>query len=423
MLFDYQDSIAAQGVEILRLHKILYLSMQVRTGKTKTALSVADRYGARAVLFLTKKKAIEDIEKQARELDITFRFWVFNYEQAANIIGEFDLVICDEAHGLGQFPKMAERVKLLKSICAGKPIIYLSGTPTPESYSQLYHQFCISSFSPFAQYASFYKWAAEFVAVRKKFYYNREINDYSNADWNKMEPLVKHLFISYTQEEAGFKQMIQEEVLLVQMKPTTYGLANILLKHRIHTGKGGELVLADTSVKLQGKLHQIFSGTVILDNEERRGMVFDSSKIDFIMDHFKGQKIAVYYVYKAEKVMIEWHVKKYGLNITEDPAIFNSTDHATVFFSQIKAGREGINLSAADAIVLINIEYSSVSYQQVRARLQLKDRERAAKVFWVFAHGGIEHKIYERVKLKQDYTLQHFKKDFEIRQTIKQKVA
>lgn len=219
-------------------------------------------------------------------------------------------------------------------------------------------------------------------------------------------------------EPAKVKTMnsFTEEVLLVQMNPATYALANKLIRKGMHNGKQEELLIANTPERLKDKLHQIYTGTVILDNEERRSVTFDSSKIDFIMDHFRGQKIAIYYVYKAEKVMITWHVGKYGLKLTEDPAEFNNTDSGTVFYSQIRAGREGINLSAADAIVLINIEFSYVSYAQVRARLQLKDRTKPAKVFWVFSAGGIEHKIYERVVNKQEYTNQHFKKDFEVKQ-------
>jgi superfamily II DNA or RNA helicase len=40
-LRDYQVSNAKTGVEILRNLKILYLAMEVRTGKTLTALEVA----------------------------------------------------------------------------------------------------------------------------------------------------------------------------------------------------------------------------------------------------------------------------------------------------------------------------------------------------------------------------------------------
>jgi hypothetical protein len=41
---------------------------------------------------------------------------------------------------------------------------------------------------------------------------------------------------------------------------------------------------------------------------------------------------------------------------------------------QIVAGREGVNLSTADALVFYNIDFSATSYWQARARLQTKDR-------------------------------------------------
>ena len=55
-LRDYQTDIAAKAVEILREHGIVYLAMQVRTGKTITALHTADLMSAQRVLFVTLKK-------------------------------------------------------------------------------------------------------------------------------------------------------------------------------------------------------------------------------------------------------------------------------------------------------------------------------------------------------------------------------
>jgi len=54
----YQTKISAEAVEILRNKHIVYLAMEVRTGKSLTALNTAQLYGAKRVLFLTKKKAI-----------------------------------------------------------------------------------------------------------------------------------------------------------------------------------------------------------------------------------------------------------------------------------------------------------------------------------------------------------------------------
>lgn len=411
-LRDYQESISTDAATMLEWLKICYLSMQVRTGKTLTALAAAGKYGAKSVLFLTKKKAISSIMADYDSLAPTFKLTCTNYEQVYNLSPsyEFDLVILDEAHGLGQFPTMAERSKELRKLCVDKPIIYLSGTPTPEGYSQLFHQFHISSFSPFKEYANFYKWAKDFVTVKKKYFYNREINDYSNADKEKIENATKHLFISYTQQEAGFEQEVKEVVLKVQMQKGTYFLTDYLRKHRVYVGRDGQELLADTEVKLMNKMHQMFSGTVI--TEKKEGIVFDNSKAKFIKEHFAGKKIGIFYKFQAEYTMLLF---AFGIDkLTEDPSEFNSRGDK-IFISQIQSGREGVNLSTADCLVFFNIDYAAVSYWQARARLQDKNRTKEAVIYWVFAEGGIEEKIYETVLGKKDYTLSHFKKDYKIK--------
>lgn len=404
----YQQDLSTSACNLLKTHRIAYLAMAVRTGKTITAFAAADKYGAASVLFVTKLKAISSIESDYKEFQPSFRLMVINFESLHSIeFTNYDLVIIDEAHSIGQYPIPAERTKLLRTICKDKPIIYLSGTPSPESYSQLYHQFWVSSFSPFAEYKSFYKWAVDYVIKKVRYLYNRQINDYSHAKKDKIDEATRHLFLSYTQEEAGFEQMVQEEVLTVRMLEGTYKLADKLRRHRVHIGKNGEEILADTEVKLMGKLHQLFSGTIL--TEDKNAIVFDASKAKFIRDHFKGRKIAVFYKYKAEEIML----RSYLSNIVTDPEQFNLSEDAT-FISQIQSGREGVNLSTADCLVMMNLDFSAVSYWQMRARLQTKDRVKEAKVYWIFSEGGIEGKIYEAVQAKRDYTLRYFVKDFNL---------
>ena len=409
MLRDYQINISTQALSIIKAYGLVYLCMEVRTGKTLTSLNIANLYGAKRVLFVTKLKAIASIKKDMDSLNPDFLLYVVNYEQLHNVDAEdFDLIIIDEAHSLGAFPVMSERTKLLLKICAKKPIIYLSGTPTPESFSQIFHQLAVSCNSPFKEYRNFYEWARDFVNVKKKYYYNREVNDYSQADKAKIDRLTKHLFISFTQAQAGFTQAVQEQVLKVKMKQGTYTLAGKLRSRRVFIGKEGEEVIADTEVKLMGKLHQVYSGSVLLDNRIGEAICFDDTKARFIADYFAGKKIAIFYKFKAEAIMLRWALKAM---VTESPEDFNLRNDL-VFICQIQSGREGINLSTADALVMFNIDYSHLSYLQARARMQTKDREKACELYWVFAEGGIEEKIYERVMNKQDYQLSYFKQDF-----------
>jgi hypothetical protein len=410
-LRDYQLSIAVSAAVLLKEHKIAYLSMEVRTGKTITSFHAAQLYGAKKVIFLTKKKAIRSIKNDYQDFKPSFQIVVTNYEQLQNFQEEnFDLIICDEAHCLGQFPVIAERTKLLKNIAQGLPVIFLSGTPTPESFSQIFHQLHVSSFSPFADHKNFYAWAnAGYVYKKTKYVFNRQLNDYSYANEFLINEKIKHLFLSYTQKDAGFTQAVKEQVLKVEMKNSTYALADKIKKTRVHIGKDGQEIIADTEVKLMQKLHQIYSGTVIA--ESGASIIFDTYKADFIKTYFTGEKIAIFYKFKAEFTAL---LKVFGEQITLSPEEFNHSKHK-VFCSQIQSGREGINLSTADALVMYNIDFSSVSYQQAKARIQSKDREEECMLYWIFSERGIEEKIYERVIAKQDYTLRWFRKDFGIK--------
>lgn len=412
-LRDYQKEIASNACQLLKQHKIAYLSMQVRTGKTLTAMHAAYMYGAESVLFVTKKKAIGSINNDFANTGYVKNMMlsVTNYEALHKIPNfDWDLIIIDEAHSLGQFPLPSERTKRLKQICYNKPIIYLSGTPSPESFSQLFHQFWVSSFSPFG-HSNFYQWVKfGYVNVGIKYLYNRQMADYTNANKELIEQKTNHLFLSYTQEEAGFEQLVDEDIHIVPMNALTNHVAETLQKNRVIIGKSGVEIVADTEVKLMQKLHQIYSGSVI-DDKTHKAIILDDSKIQYIAKAFSGKKIAIFYKFVGEREIILTYYQSIGKQITESPEEFNANDDM-IFISQIQSGREGINLSTADCLVMFNIDFSAVSYWQVRARLQTKDRTKAAKVCWIFSRGGIEPKIYQAVNNKKDYTLKYFKKDY-----------
>lgn len=417
-LRDYQVEISTNACELLKSYGIAYLSMQVRTGKTITSLETAKLYGAKNVLFVTKLKAIQSIIDDYNNAGYpsSYELVVINFEslhklnQLTDTV--FDLIIIDEAHSLGQFPVAAERTKLLKQICYAKPIIYLSGTPSPESYSQLFHQFWVSSRSPFG-HSNFYQWARMgYVQPQNKYVFNRTIVDYSNANKPMIDERVSHLFLSYTQEEAGFSELVQEHVHNVKMSDKTYMICNRLRLDKVVNGTGGKVIEADTAVKLMNKLHQLYSGTIIFDEMGETDIdstILDDSKLNYIFETFKGKKMAIFYKFVAEGNALQVYAQKNGLKVAKTPEEFNNSSNC-VYLSQFVSGREGINLSTADCLVCYNIDFSAVTYFQVRARLQSKERTTAADVHWVFSENGIERQIYETVKNKKNYTLSYFKK-------------
>jgi len=132
------------------------------------------------------------------------------------------------------------------------------------------------------------------VTVAEKYIFNRKINDYSHANQQKIEEITQHLFIPYTQEEAGFTELVQETVHHVRMSDKVYAIADRLRKDKVVTGKDGQVIEADTEVKLLNKLHQLYSGTVLFDagTEISDGMILDDTKLKWVLEMFKDRKIA-----------------------------------------------------------------------------------------------------------------------------------
>jgi hypothetical protein len=401
-LREYQRTIVDRATSILRDHRFVYLAMEVRTGKTLTSLSIAEEMGVERVLFLTKKKALGSITEDSNKLCPSYEFWAINYESMHKLPKlNWDLIILDEAHTLGAFPKPSKRAKAVRALVRNRYVILLSGTPTPESYSQMYHQVYGITRNPFARYKNFYRFCDDYVDVKTQIVNSLPIKFY-NKGLPSILTAMQPYMISFSQREAGFKSQLNEQVLNVPMEPRTYRLCAELRKHRVIDGKE-EVVLADTPVKLMQKLHQMYSGTVKF--ESGKAMVFDHSKAQFIYDRFCRDKIAIFYKFKAELKALQ---DVYGDELTTDLNEFYEGDKSIAL--QIVSGREGISLRQAKCLVYYNIDFSATSYWQSRDRMTTKER-RESDIYWVFSERGIEKKIYKAVSSKKDYTLNHFRKD------------
>jgi len=398
----YQEKLSSEACYLLRRYKIAYLAMEVRTGKSLTALEAAKKYGAKNVLFLTKKKAISSIEKDYNNFNYQFDLTVINDESVHKINDNFDLVIHDEHHRFGSFPKPSKGAKEFKKRYSNLPMIFLSGTMSPESYSQIYHQFWVSDFTPFKE-QTFYKWAKNYVNISQRNFGYGLVNDYSNANYNLIKPVINPYLLTLTQEAAGFTTDVKEHVLKVDMKPITYNLCNTLKKDLVVQGKERNII-ADSPVKLMQKLHQLYSGTIKF--EDGSSAVTDKSKALFIKEYFKNKKIAIYYKFIAEKNLLK---EVFGDSLTFNLNEFNTTDKNIAL--QFVSGREGISLKNADYLVAYNIDFSATTYFQFKDRLTTKDRTEN-DLYWIFSKGGIEEKIYKAVKKKKSYTLNYFKKDY-----------
>ena len=397
-LREYQSQAVTKGSEILKAKGVLILNYMVRLGKSHIALSIGSNYSN--VLFVTKLKAISSIEKDYCTAGYTYPITIINYEQLHKHKSTYDLVIFDESHSLAAFPKPSIRTKQAKRICAnGCKVILMTGTLLPESNAQIFHQLFVSNYSPFRNYANFYKWHNDFGTIKLKYTSYGTSNDYSVVNYENVIKYIQPIMLTYTQKEAGFVSEINEHFMTVEMKPSTYSIIDRLTKDLIIEAKSG-VVLADTSVKLMQKVHQMYSGTVKFEDGNR--IDFDDTKAVAIKQRFAGKKIAIFYKFIAELDAIKKH-----FDVTDSIDEFNNSNKTIAL--QIISGREGINLSSAEALVYYNIDFSAISYWQSRERCTTINRTHT-DVYWMFAKDGIEWQIYKAVAKKKDFVLQTFKK-------------
>ena len=400
-LRDYQKKGAEQGCKILKELGLVYFCWSVRTGKTLTSLQTAENYGAKNVLFLTKKKAIKSIEEDYQNFGFTYELTVINYESMHKALGDFDLIILDENHCNSAFPKPSKRTREIKLRFSRLPMIMLSGTPAAESPSQWYHQFWLSARSPFKGWKTFYKWAAIFVDVEVKHLGYATVKDYSKGKEEVIDKCIKPYVLTFSPSDAGFSSKVDIEVLNID--PINQGLIKRLKKDKFIEGKE-ETILADTGVKLMQKIHQLENGTIKF--ESGNSQVLDYSKAKFIKERFKNKKIAIFYYYKEELALL----KAVFNNHTTDLNEFNTTDK--VYIGQQHSNALGVNLSKADCLVFYNFSFSGTNFVQSIDRLSTVNRLEN-NVYFVFPKGSLTEKIYRVVQQIKTFTEKMFLKDYE----------
>jgi hypothetical protein len=403
-LRQYQKELSAKATEILQHKKIVYLAMEVRCGKTLTALNTAKLFGAKKILFITKKKAISSIQFDYDNFGFEFEIVIINDQSLHKILDtDFDLIVSDEHHKYGAFPKPNKVAILFKKRYSKLPMIFLSGTPTPESHSQWFNQFWVSDYSPFKQYTNFYKWAVDYVNVTQRNIGYAVIKDYSQANESLIKRVLQNYIITFSQAQAGFTTSVQEMILECEMQPITKLIIDRLKKDLVVKNAEGQIILGDTGVKLLQKVHQLSSGTCKF--EDGSSKVIDLSKAKFILEKFTGVKIAIFYKFKEEYNALK---SVYGNDLTNDVEEFDNSEKCIAL--QIVSGREGISLKNAKYLVYYNIDFSATSYWQSRDRLTTMQRQ-SNEIFWIFSKGGIEMDIYKTVLKKKDYTLKIFKEN------------
>jgi len=379
--YQHQIDISSQALDILRKNMIVYLAMQERTGKTLTSILICEQTKMNNILVITKKKALDGWNDTLSKYQHKKNYFCINYESLHKCTFIPDLVIIDEAHSnLGAYPKIGKTWKEVYKFTKGKPIIYLSATPSAQTYAQLYHQLKLSSWTPWIKYANFYNWHKTYGIEKIIFLGGRQLKQYDEVKSEMVMNEVKHLFISYTRTELGFEHEPNDIIHYVELSSETKSYYNTLLKDRI-VNIAGEDVIADTTMALRTKLHQIEGAT--LKHEDKNLFLAKTDKIDYIIKTWGDSKdLVIFYQYQNELSLLKQTFKS--------ATILQGTSFA-----------EGVDLSMYETCVVYSMDFSTAKYTQRRARQCNMKRDTPIDFHFLLVKGAISEQVYNTVAINR----------------------
>lgn len=416
--YSYQQEIAYKASKILQKLHIVILTAEMRTGKSYIFPKICKLLGYKKTLVITKKSAIVDVEKAIKMSALNAV--CINYEQIHNLKEKnFDAFVIDEAHSLGAIPKPSLRTKRLQELIKDKPVIFLSGTITPENYAQIYSILSISNHSPFSHFRNFYQFGAYYFNFPVKYIGEKAVKVYIKGelktDKNKLFwEIVNKYCVSLTQSQAGFQITdVNENIVYVEPPEYLKNICDEVIKYSYYKDNNVEIIVKYASAA-HNKLHQICSGTIltenVLDNGVRieRKNILSEYKMHKVMELAVGKSV-IFYKYRAEYDLISNYLKKRNVKYTQDHIEFNETD-THIYLKQIQSGGVGINLQTAKNIIYFNITYSASYYLQSKMRANHRDRTEPVNVYYVFSTLGFEDIVYKAVAIdKINFTYEYYK--------------
>ena len=399
-LYEHQEELINQAKPILRKYKLVYIAAETRTGKTLAAIHLL-KDDFKKILVVTKKKAISSWNSDIK-LSKVKNFDVINYESIHKMDSkEYDVIVLDEAHSIGSYPKPSQRAKQLKEMAKDKSIVYLSATPSAETYSQIFHQLWVSSFTPFEE-KSFYQWYKNYGEDDSIFINGMFIKQYKASHGEMIMDMVNHLIVTMTKEKANFDVFVNERIHQVEVNEDYLSALEYFKSNRIITIDENEIV-AETSASALNKLHQLNGGTIKVN--DKLSLIVSNHKVNYIKENLgNDEKIVILCNYIKERDLLLTRLA----NSTDEVEEFKNGSFK-YFIGHIKTFSEGVDFSYADSMIIYSLNFSATTYLQSKERLANKKRVKPIVVHYLFTKGGIDEYIYQAVSNKMNFTNSYYK--------------
>jgi len=381
----HQIRASDEALPILDELGMCYIFGEPRSGKTRTALRIADQFDR--VLVFCPKAAIpgwsSEMAATGVAVDIT------NYEQAKHIYCDsHDLVVVDEAHNLGGTGKASQRWKAIRKVIGDASVLLLSGTPIIETPLAAYYQFGLSPRTPLA-FKSFYRFFDAWGIPSLIKMHGQLVETYKKARPGLLDVLEPYI-VRVSQDDAGIVHQAQDRVHVVPLAPATHKLlGDIVADQLLHAP--GVTIPIESDMQERVTLHQVESGALKLPDGEI--ILLDNTEVvDYLLATFGDAPDVAY--------MVHFHSTRAKMAVVFTKAhIYSSTAHA-----------EGVDLSSYRHLVVVNSGYSGAKFVQRRERGTNINRTTEALVHHIVTDGGVSRDVYELTSKKLNYNLDTFRR-------------
>lgn len=426
------------------------LALDMGTGKSKTAIDVAQNMMALRVLVLCPKSVVSvwprelekhcavsfrtwalrkdwTVEKKARHLKKFLEsperaFVVVNYDSAWRegmrqvlLKQKWDLVICDESHRIkGHTAKASKFAAQLTKV--SKKRICLTGTPLPHSPMDAFAQYRF--LDPGIYGDSFPKFRAEFALMGG--YLNKQIVKYINPDrFNKRFYSIAYRVMA--DDVLDLPEFVDEprtcdltgEAKRVYRELETEFVAKI---------EDGEITVNNALVHML-RLAQVTGGAVKNDDGEVVVVGSDKARLldEVVEDLPNGEPFVVFGRFHHDLDTIKGVCEARGLTCGELSGRRNDLaewqdGRMDVLVVQIQAGGVGVDVTRSRVAIYYSLDFNLGNYLQSRARIRRPGQTRSGLWIHLVAEGTIDAKVYKALEKRQsvvEWVLGNPKNDME----------
>lgn len=355
---------------------------------------------------LTMAVMVGDVKQRRQALNAKADIWVINRENIPWLVKElagewpFDTVIIDE---LSSFKShQSKRFKALIAIRSKiKRIIGLTGTPAPNSLLDLW--------APFRILDGGHRLGHRIGDYRNRYFTPGKRNGHIVYEWKLREGAddeIHNQISDITLSMKAIDHLDMPPMTMIDRKvtmSTTAWATYRQLKKDMVAELGDDTVIADSAGVLSGKLQQLASGAIYIDEAYNFAEIHDEKlqALDDVIEAANGDTVLVAYWYKHELTRLKARYP-HGrlLDTDQDMADWKKGQIPLGFIHPASAGH-GLNLqSGGHVLVWLTTPWSLELVEQTNGRLYRQGQDKPVTVVRILTEGTIDTHVVQALATK-----------------------